>query len=143
MNAKKILELADVIERQPTVSSRFAGKGFRMADHRHSCGTPSCIMGWASWMFGGDAVDVVDDDAALRNIFSVDMQIDLTYPVYDYATISANPGEPGHITASHAAAVLRHLAETGEVDWTVTEYTEAVEELTREASEIEVGVGVA
>ena len=37
------------------------------------------------------------------------------------------PGDLGHITAKHAAAVLRNLAKTGRVDWTVTKFTVVVE----------------
>ena len=34
---------------------------------------------------------------------------------------SARPGEPGHITAEHAAKCLEHLADTGLVEWWATQ----------------------
>ena len=137
MNAERIRELADVIERQPDVGFR-ALDGFNMEFVNHPCGTPSCIVGWARSLWGSqhswlsDILDLVGDRAG-----------QLIVPNHSYAHYVAHKGEPGHITASHAAAVLRHLAATGEVDWTVQPESaqedpraqEAIEELIEESRE--------
>ena len=50
-------------------------------------------------------------------------------PKNRHAWYNAGSPDPDYVTAQRAAAVLRNLAKTGKVDWTVTEYTEPVERL--------------
>ena len=125
MNSERILELADIIEAQPDVPSG-APAGFNMKWVHHSCGTPSCIAGWAEtleWSTGNLGQDLGVTLARAD---------DIIMPISREAHFRAEPDRPGYITAAHAAAMLRNLARTGEVDWSVTEYTEAVEELLEE-----------
>ena len=92
---------------------------FLMRSGIHDCGRPCCIAGFCflalrdgrSW--GGlsaiiDYFDVDDNTAA-----------ELYFPVNEYASYNALPGETTFVTKDHAAAVLYHLAKTGKVDWSI------------------------
>lgn len=125
MNKDRILALADLIEKQPhTVSLH--GSGFCMNYVLHSCGTPSCIAGWAAWEEEGRPKAVSTPDTGwsleckaqkyLGLATSVEAELSdiaysLFYPEGDRVDLYDN------ITPAQAAACLRHLAETGEVDW--------------------------
>jgi len=105
MNKERILKLADVIENAPhqPIPPRGTPKrklaGFNMSNWH--CGTVGCIAGWAREIFGEGPYDALDLEF---------WQADALYV----------PHGPTHdIQPHHAAAVLRHLAETGKVDWTV------------------------
>jgi hypothetical protein len=107
MHIERILLLADVIEKQPHTQFH-ARSGFNMRTYTHSCGSPSCIAGWAAELFTENiegsifanaqaALDITDRQAS--NLFMVD-----EIPWSD-------------ITPAHAARTLRNLAATGEVQW--------------------------
>ena len=122
MNSERILELADIIEAQPDVPAG-ASAGFNMQLVHHPCGTPSCIEGWLGmqeWATCSMGQDLGVTPAQAR---------DIMLPKFEGAHFIAEPDQEGYITAKRAAAMLRNLARTGEVDWSVTEYAEDVEEL--------------
>ena len=111
MNIENIEKLASVIENQPDV--KYGEKeGFCMAGSQHPCGSPACIEGW-SW-------EILDDgtDNALEISYSNASRLmspdnaNANYMVTD-------PENPKFITAKRAAKVLRNLAETGEVNWSI------------------------
>ncbi|MBB3411264.1 hypothetical protein FHT87_005217 [Rhizobium sp. BK316] len=118
MKKEHILALADLIEEQEHTEEDDA-EGFTMTAITHDCGTPACIAGWAAWEAlgrpSGHLYDVACDlEGEATDYLGINpMKADLLfYP----------PEEVGlyqEITPSQAAATLRHLAETGEVDWTV------------------------
>ena len=121
MNKERIRHLADVIERQPDAQAKL-GAGFCMRKFFHECGTPACIAGWAHALFS----DPVDDALHFRASYSDEIlglsrrQGDLLFePDNEHAYFGAVYGETGYVSAKRAAAVLRHLADTGEVDWSV------------------------
>lgn len=110
MNKKRILALADLIE---------ANEGdFDMSNWTHSCGTPACIGGWAAW-------EALDRPSVLPSIFPHGR-------ASSWLDISDEQGDAlfipdiwlSAVTASQAATVLRHLAETGEVDWNIVDVPE-------------------
>jgi hypothetical protein len=119
MNKERILALADLVEQQPH-SLEF---GFNMGELIHGCGTPSCIAGWAAWEKAGRPEMIVakegyateneaSDWLGLPHIVESpddnDLSFDLFYPLgFSFEKI----------TPKHAAFTLRHLAETGKVDW--------------------------
>ena len=122
LHTDRILQLADVIEQQPDTSVE-APSGFSMSDVRHYCGTPCCIAGWALAAAGdtgpesmdlGNYVDVFTRAGNYLGLVG-EQDMDLFAPAYTVALL----GDENHITARHAAAVLRHLAETGEIDWRI------------------------
>ena len=99
MNKENVLKLADYIES--------GGAVFDMGDCLH------CFIGNAWALFGGNANigEVFGIDASQRN--------ELCIPEHPFADCWAKDG-PAHISRSRAVQQLRHLAETGEIDWEAT-----------------------
>lgn len=124
MNIERINALADLIEQQPQ-SLHDDQPGFNMNRFVHHCGTPSCIAGWAAWEAlqrpaniqetwrEGERYRDVEDEA--REYLGIDAE---TAGRLFWGTdgIKLEP-----ITKEQAARVLRHLAQTGEVDWSIVE----------------------
>lgn len=142
MNKENILRVADAIERGELVKR---GIGFNMAqfaqpanpdrmearDLIDGCGTVACIAGWAYAIRfpsakpyrlieimererkGGDGFHhrIPDVAAEFLGLSERDGR-ELFRSRGDLWTLS-------NITPAHAVAVLRHLAETGKVDWSV------------------------
>jgi hypothetical protein len=111
MNKDRILALATFIEQQPHERDWCAPSGFGMGAVLHTCGTPSCIAGWAGWEAQGRP-DTVKGDAEGdgQEYLGIDGTTanDLFYPKrLNYLDI----------TPAQAASVMRELAETGEVNW--------------------------
>ena len=123
----RLLALAGHLEKCEVVSFEDAYKlradyrdipqdSFTMQGCSYSCGAPACLVGhglslakapkhrWPSDQFasiyGVDAIQVA-------KLFSPAL-------MYKWDAIKFSPR---HITPRHAAAVLRHLVNTGEVDW--------------------------
>ena len=132
MNRENVLKLADVVERSETFDMIVYWQ-VRPHDARR-CGTPACIAGHAAALFfeehgryvqrhpdGGIYASHTEQTAALFLGINGDrgQQIELFCPRYEDASCDAFPSEPGWISADRAAAVLRHFAETGEIDWSV------------------------
>ena len=100
MNKERILELASHIENSET---------YNQTRIDHLCGTPACIAGHAYQLYNsngrycGRFADILD-------LPDMEMDAELTraHPLFGYIP-----------SAKDAAAVLRNLAETGEVDWTI------------------------
>lgn len=115
VNVAECLYAADLVEK----ASRFT-----MGEIYHSCGTPACIFGhivsaeefaadkeadgWAAdpWRLGAQRLGISSRQA-----------YQLFEPVESCVHWSACRGSPLRITNAHAAACLRKLAATGEVDW--------------------------
>lgn len=117
MNRENILKVADAIE-----SHSIPDLGFNMSlwidrkpgpeDDRsgHNCGTTACIAGWAVAVMNGGVIPEV----------GVPIQDDAE----KYFGLNWTDGEDLFVnwvgkspTPAEAVIVLRHLAETGEVDW--------------------------
>lgn len=124
---QRIEQLADRVERLE--AGHLAGQ-FDMNSVKHVCGAPACIAGWAVNVFGdlslttyraaveGKAVaEAVMDEAA--NILGLreDDAEELFWPVGHVADVCAEPGQQGYVSPAMAAACLRLLVDTGEVDW--------------------------
>ena len=134
-----IRDLARIIESQPDVGIAEIPsdpKGFSMEKWQHMCGAPACIGGWAVAMMCTvasveESLDPYDLENSVYSALMTHMGLtfgqvkELTQPSCSFARFNADPSEPGHITASHAAAVLYHLADTGNVDWRVGAEEEA------------------
>jgi hypothetical protein len=120
MNVENINRVADAIEAscapdaKPEIGFNMAwwyGRGYN-DQTGHNCGTTACIAGWAVLELGGD-IDRVSERVFATRAFDLDWEEaeELFTPV--------DPWPRNHIEAPHAVAVLRHLAKTGVVDWTV------------------------
>ena len=103
------------------------GDAFAMQIYDFYCGTPACIAGWACWQLVEDGKATSEPQFSMEQLkeylgLGADDAFELFTPMapsrssgeYD---MNAIPGDPGHITPRHAAACIRHYAETGEVDW--------------------------
>lgn len=131
MNRENILRVADAIENGELVKR---GIGFNMAyymdyathrtpDRIDSCGTTACIAGWTFAIFRPDT----DPDFVINGSGpSIGRTAaDLLGLTPDQRSALFTPDDFGeeeewtNITPAHAVAVLRHLAETGKVDWSV------------------------
>ena len=119
MNKKRILALASVIETMPHVmADRGYVVGFNMHSYTHNCGTPACIAGFA--------VMLAEKKSPNYKIKVADRQFSHMAGRFLGITIeqTAILFFPRHkkreeITPAEAAATLRNLAETGEVDWSI------------------------
>lgn len=113
MNVERIRELANVIEVQP--HTRIEDEtGFNMRYFEHDCGSPACIGGWANFIWGKGREDTSTEARGYLGI-SLEHAESLFFPDFDM----------DRITPTHAAAVLRNLADTGKVDWSVGTPVEA------------------
>lgn len=119
VHRQRLLALADLVESQPHVAED-EGPGFCMSDWVHrkspkdSCGTPSCIWGWAEHMRTGsveiDATAPVSEVDEWLGITTGRLSLDLFSPTLPTSSLN-------DVTPSDAAKTLRKLAETGRVDW--------------------------
>ena len=113
--------------------------GFEMSQFYYSCGTPSCIAGWSSFLVDGGKIsisEVVVENA--QEFLGIDREtgFDLFYPslsadmfgLDDFLFEGVN-SEDGwrdsttvldwhEITPQEAIITLEKLIETGKVDWT-------------------------
>lgn len=114
MNKERILQLADIVERQKHDPE--SGEGFNMALVLWPCGTPACICGWALHEF---------NPAALNSMgcYSTDYLFEQGAKTLEITESQANDlfcpdkGVWRYIEPQHAAETLRHFAETGEIVW--------------------------
>ena len=110
VNRENILKVAAAIEKAGKSRARQPRLGFKMAFWRdddvadwagRKCGTVMCIGGWTERLCGTDP------------------GTDFGIGEKRHAELCAPPGwgSGEKYTPAEAVAVLRHLAETGEVDW--------------------------
>ena len=121
MNTENILKLAETIEKSETYDqTRFA----------HICGTPACIAGHAALLAEPDGQMVAATERCGPHFKFSDGNIGYISQIAQtwlgLGDWSADElfqgwpfGEDKEVTAAQAAQVLRHLAETGEVDWDI------------------------
>lgn len=118
VNKANCLYLAALIERQPHAEA-YDKHGFNMHAYNHDCGTPSCICGFAfSLLHPGEDLRKVKEETVER-VGAEYLGLDkwqtsgLFYPDH--------PLQWCTITPQQAAATLRHLGETGQVEWQLCE----------------------
>jgi hypothetical protein len=98
-------------------------KQFDLADwtREAECGTVACIDGWACVLFQGKSWDETNirEDAERRALLGL-RDIHQAHQLFIPGQLLAGIGRlAGSISPSEAARVLRHLAATGEVDWSI------------------------
>lgn len=114
MNRERIRELADVIEKLPHTEIDDAS-GFNMGNYVHVCGTPCCIAGWTVAVAKGwETITwrVAYYDVAANHLGLTGQQAEDLFRPFSHVRLQ-------DVTPAHAAAVLRNLADTGVVDWSV------------------------
>ena len=139
MNQERLEQLASIVDKLET--GREPGQ-FDMEEIIHvnpeqgDCGTPACLIGWTLSLFGyDDAVynyeidDIPITDPTLgwsAGWAKARELLDLTYaqadelfcPMKESIHYLARPADGDRfITAKRAAAAIRHMADTGHVDW--------------------------
>ena len=125
LNTEAINELADRIEQCEQVEFRdrkrgMVGPAFTMSQIQYDCGAPACLMGHNAVLHGRSCADLVGDlDIAADLGITKEQADELCSPEYVYADYFVYPEDRAFITKSHAVAVLRNLADTGEVDWKI------------------------
>ena len=126
LQTERINQLADRIEQCKEVElgdyKPAMGLAFTMHSSKYSCGSPACILGhWNAIRDSTTTAMTRFDYASLASDLGITrMQAaELYAPIHCFAHFAAPPREFGHITKHHAAAVLRHLADTGKVDWII------------------------
>ena len=99
---------------------------FSMHDYRFKCGSPACVAGWANEQrlddegnrsevrFFNEGPTAFYLGLSGRNIDAMFSPSISSFCDYSFG---AAEGSECHITATHAAACLRHYADTGVVDW--------------------------
>ena len=128
MNKIRILQLAEQIDKTEFLDRKLvrpAVPSFCMGFVKYHCGSPACLMGWTEHMFGpisssGNFFETgrllglsVLEAERLFDPSEFDDQFRKDVGVFELRTI----------TPDWAAACLRRLAETGEVDWVGTKPT--------------------
>lgn len=118
MNKANIHQVANAIEDKSIAGLGFHMNYFMSANPGAGCGTVACIAGWCNLINGNDINQ--------SSFYFAQKWLDLSYEEADnlfYA--NQHPGWATSysvledITAEQAVRTLRHLAETGEIDWTV------------------------
>ena len=98
---------------------------FNLAKVSYYCDAPACMIGHARMLAAEDGVLVPKDTPGTHYLGLAGEQSQALFTpefmgVDDKPAVwNALPGEFGYIPAPRAAAVLRHLADTGEVDWNI------------------------
>lgn len=122
MNTERILKLADHIEKLEHVSCSqskdYSDKYFNMNVYVFDyCGSPACIAGHAVHMFSDEPNKRIHFDLIRKRAQDL-LGLDLSEC---YELFNVNGRDVLYTTTpKHAAATLRHFAETGVIDW---EYT--------------------
>ena len=136
MNRENVLRLADAIETSDDFTMNVYWHMWPLGDS--DCGTPACLAGHAAALYHRDHGGYVDSRPCATTHLGVhhfstertaavflgidgnrELQGELFRPERDDARHFAAADAPDGITGSRAAAVLRHFAATGEVDWAV------------------------
>ena len=121
MNVENILKVADAIEGHtiPTL-------GFNMLEYTssseagiedmsgHNCGTVACIGGWAATLASDGKVARWTASRWRAAVEYLGLEMSEANDLFVPHDLRLSAIEP-----SQAVAVLRHLAKTGEVDWSI------------------------
>ena len=113
MNTENILKLAEYIEGlEPKEYDQ------RYVDHPTGphCGTPACIAGHAAYLSGMSIYPGAGMFEAKAWLRLSSFQADCLFDSMPFGPFGTEP-DISAPTPQDAAATLRHLAETGEVDW--------------------------
>ena len=124
LNVGNINKLADRIEQCKDVhyedhKPSTEEPSFTMYSPFYRCGAPACMLGHFATRTDGGQPSAIMLGIALG--IDTHQAYELTAPQHwGYAHYEVTDSdELGYITVKHAVVVLRNLAETGEIDWTL------------------------
>lgn len=123
MNKKRLLAVAEAITQAHVLQGDARGMGFNMNHfctaypgmdfNSQECGSVGCIAGWALSMFTQKQPSQFTFDEAGRELGLNSVTADMLFFGRGCEL------ELFEIHPYHAAAVIRHLVETGEVEWDI------------------------
>lgn len=121
MNEERILALADLIEPLPLQPEQYEGDPekaqFGMAQWWYSCGTPSCVAGWAAHMAASERVTFPPDVVTIQERGAY--YLGISEETSEHLFMADRTRYPIHqLTARAAAWCLRNLVKTRRVAWT-------------------------
>lgn len=96
-----------------------AANGFNLNREFFGCGAPACIAGWATSLATNSShIKMSDIKTETMKFLGIDSETfeELCYPFDAFAGSNV---EFEDILPEEAAKVIRNLAETGQVDWTI------------------------
>ena len=122
LQVEKINRLADIVEACQDVTiddhEPVSGLSFTMERENYACGAPGCILGHNAAAHGRSLLGwTAMADIAIDLGITQGQAQQLCAPEFPNADYQDTPGQPGYISAARAAACLRNLAETGQVNW--------------------------
>ena len=136
MKTERIIELADHLDSEvldlyhprdrnkaganPLFSMLVYSEKNAYNNHAEECGTCACIAGHTIHLWGrGIQPSDFKHDARMLLGLEIDIADELFEPCDHMEAwyFQDDPDDPAFISSHRAARVLRHLAETGEVDW--------------------------
>ncbi|MDB5531558.1 MAG: hypothetical protein JWR51_4661 [Devosia sp.] len=130
MNKENILKVADAIEQHSIPDLGFNMHNWTYAadsvvtDHSgHNCRTVACIAGWAARVATGHMIRDSYSEEVAAEFFGMDGENDDPAALFSPRNIDSDLWRS--IDQQQAVLTLRHLAETGEVDWSVGAPVEA------------------
>ncbi len=126
MNTALMIDVANHIEHLEW-GERPGCFGMRLFTHQGlggHCGTPACIAGWTVAIGHDNPTSVQNNDAfdEARALLGLTLTegVSLFMPSKSVACYyTTDPESQKHISPARAAAVLRHLAYTGIIDWSI------------------------
>ena len=125
MNVENIRRVADAIEKHEIKDLGFnmrvyGSSVFKWADHTgRGCGTTACIAGWAAIIGGFRSPETIRDrDGFVISKFAQDF---LDIGSYEESELFEPDVNREEISAEQAVRTLRHLADTGRVEWDLPE----------------------
>lgn len=120
MNVENILAVADAIEQHTFALGFNMVAYFRHNGHDlsgHKCATTACIYGWAMTLMEGSVSRARNSNLRYNEVNEWLGLNDRDGENVRYA--NHYPGRMSDVPRDQAVRTLRHLAATGEVDWTV------------------------
>jgi hypothetical protein len=131
MNKERLIQLAEVLE-SPAAEKHFDMKewiehtgyhdlpeGITIAEVMIDCGTVACIAGWATVLARpNEPYSAIIDEFSLAAEY-LDLEYFIAKSLFTPSCTTDEGTQAYDADPKQAAKVVRHLAETGEVDWSI------------------------
>jgi hypothetical protein len=132
MNTEKLTQLANDLDSHDEPEFKFdIGIVARQQYEHEGCGTVGCITGFIMWKYLGARYNEPPAYSSMHpelpsgtpaQDWDAGAWLELPPPVWDQLFYGFNRAPSDlHITPQHSAKVIRHLRDTGVVDWRILE----------------------